>query len=134
MIEANPNEKLIIEENLELLKSLGIMIEHFGKSTFVIRALPNILQKQQTPALVNDIIDELNNDELNKISKIKEERIAMAACKSAVKAHDVLEFPQIYKILEELFECDNPNTCPHGRPVMIHFPLYELEKKFKRKV
>ncbi|MBT4824663.1 DNA mismatch repair endonuclease MutL [Candidatus Woesearchaeota archaeon] len=134
MIEANPNEKLIIEGNIELLKSLGIMIEHFGKSTFVIRALPNILQKQQTPALINDIIDELNNDELKKITKIKEERIAMAACKSAVKAHDVLEFPQIYKILDELFACENPNTCPHGRPTMIHFPLYELEKKFKRKV
>ena len=134
MIEANPNEKLIIEGNIELLKSLGIMIEHFGKSTFVIRALPNILQKQQTPALINDIIDELNNDELKKITKIKEERIAMAACKSAAKAHDVLEFPQIYKILDELFACENPNTCPHGRPTMIHFPLYELEKKFKRKV
>ena len=134
MIEANPNEKLIIEGNIELLKSLGITIEHFGKSTFVIRALPNILQKQQTPALINDIIDELNNDELKKITKIKEERIAMAACKSAVKAHDVLEFPQIYKILDELFACENPNTCPHGRPTMIHFPLYELEKKFKRKV
>ena len=70
MIEANPNEKLIIEGNIELLKSLGIMIEQFGKSTFVIRALPNILQKQQTPALINDIIDELNNDELKKITKI----------------------------------------------------------------
>ena len=68
------------------------------------------------------------------LKAIKEERIAMAACKSAVKAHDVLEFPQIYKLLNDLFKCNNPYTCPHGRPTVISIPLYELEKKFKRKV
>ncbi|MBT4541170.1 DNA mismatch repair endonuclease MutL [Candidatus Woesearchaeota archaeon] len=134
VIEANPTEKIVIEENLELLNGLGITIEEFGKNTFIVRALPSILQKQQTPSIINDIIDELNNDEFNKISQIKQERIAMAACKSAVKAHDVLEFPQLYKLLEDLFKCNNPNTCPHGRPTIISIPLYELEKKFKRKM
>ena len=132
VIEANPGESLIIEENIQLLSSLGIIIELFGKSTFIIRALPSIIFKQQTPALINDIIDELNNDELNRISQIKEERIAMAACKSAVKAYEALETHQITKILEDLFKCENPNTCPHGRPTMICFPTKEIERKFKR--
>jgi DNA mismatch repair protein MutL len=134
VIEANPHEFITINDNLELFNELGIKIEEFGKNSFIIRALPSILQKQQTPSIINDIIDELNNDELNKVSQIKQERIAMAACKSAVKAHDVLEFPQLYRLLDDLFKCKNPNTCPHGRPTIISIPLYELEKKFKRKV
>ncbi|MFH1439154.1 MAG: DNA mismatch repair endonuclease MutL [Candidatus Woesearchaeota archaeon] len=138
VVEANPQEKIVIEENLETFNKMGIVIEPFGKSTFVIRALPSIIHKQQTPAILNDIIDELNNEEikreLDKITKIKEERIAMAACRSAVKAHDVLEMPQLYKLIEDLFKCDNPNTCPHGRPIIICFTLEMLEKKFKRRV
>lgn len=132
VFEANPTENLVIAQNLETLKGMGIFIEPFGTSTFIIRALPSVLSRQQTSAILNDIIDELNNDELDALSTIREERIAMAACKSAVKAHDALEMPEVYKILEDLFKCENPNTCPHGRPVMICFPRYELEKKFKR--
>ena len=134
VFEANPHEKIIIDENIELFKKMAILIEPFGKTTYVIRALPSILSKQQTPAIINDIIDEMNNNEYDKLSKIKEERIAMAACRSAVKAYDVLEMPQIQKLLEDLFKCENSNTCPHGRPIIICFPIEELEKKFKRRV
>ncbi|MBI4453098.1 DNA mismatch repair endonuclease MutL [Candidatus Woesearchaeota archaeon] len=134
VFEANPHEKIIIDENIEMLKKMAILIEPFGKTTYIVRALPSILSKQQTPAIINDIIDEMNNNEYDKLSKIKEERIAMAACRSAVKAYDVLEVPQIQKLLENLFKCENPNTCPHGRPIIICFPIEELEKKFKRRV
>ena len=89
--------------------------------------------RTQHKQLIYDILDELNLGETVKIEDIKEERIARAACRSAVKAHDVLEFPEIYKILEALFQCENKFTCPHGRPAIIHYSLYELEKKFKRK-
>jgi len=133
MLELSPTDSLVVKNNLDVFLQLGIEMEEFGKDTFIVRSLPAVLSKQQDKRIIMDMIDELNSGELSKFSKIKEEQIAIASCRAAVKAHDVLEMPQVYRILQDLFKCENPNTCPHGRPVMIRFPLYEIEKKFSRK-
>ncbi|MBI5392685.1 DNA mismatch repair endonuclease MutL [Candidatus Woesearchaeota archaeon] len=133
VLHVTPNERVIIEQNIELLQSTGFNLELFGNDSYLLRSLPSVFGRTQQKQLIYDVIDELNLGETVKIEEIKEERIARAACRSAVKAHDVLEFPEIYRILEELFQCENKFTCPHGRPAIIHYSLYELEKKFKRK-
>ncbi|MBS3137612.1 DNA mismatch repair endonuclease MutL [Candidatus Woesearchaeota archaeon] len=133
VLHITPNECVIIEQNIELLQNAGFHLEQFGHDCYLLRSLPSVFGRTQHKQLIYDILDELNLGETVKIEDIKEERIARAACRSAVKAHDVLEFPEIYKILEALFQCENKFTCPHGRPAIIHYSLYELEKKFKRK-
>ena len=66
--------------------------------------------------------------------KIKQEKIIRSACRAAVKANDVVEVTQMIDILNDLQKLDNPFTCPHGRPTMVKYTLYELEKMFKRVV
>ncbi len=134
MLELSALESDVVIDNLNILENCGISIEEFGKNTFLVRSLPSIFARQQDKKIVLDIIGELASGELKSISIVKEERIAMAACRSAVKANDVLEMPELYKLLQELFTCKNPYSCPHGRPSMIHYSLYDLEKKFKRRV
>lgn len=134
MLEVSALEADVVIHNLSVLEKAGIGIEAFGKNTFLVRSLPSIFARQQDKNIVLAIIGELGSGELKSISTITEERIAMAACRSAVKAHDVLEMPELYALLQELFSCKNPYSCPHGRPSMIHYSLYDLEKKFKRRV
>jgi DNA mismatch repair protein MutL len=133
VLHITPNEQIIIEQNSALLHEAGFHLEQFGHDSYLLRSVPSVFGRMQHKQLIYDVLDELNLGETSKIEEIKEERIARAACRSAVKAHDVLEFPEIYKILEQLFQCENKFTCPHGRPAIIHYSLYELEKKFKRK-
>ena len=59
---------------------------------------------------------------------------AHAACRMSIKAHDYISLDEAEKLLEKLLTCDNPYHCPHGRPVMINYSYYELEKLFKRVV
>ena len=134
MLELSALESNTAFENIPLLRECGIEIEDFGKNTFIIRSLPSVFARQQDKKIVADIISELSNNELKTLTTLKEERIAMAACRSAVKAHDMLEMPEMYKIMQELFSCSNPYSCPHGRPTMINYTIYDLEKKFKRRV
>lgn len=134
MLELSALETDVVINNISILENCGIFIEEFGKNTFLVRSLPSIFARQQDKNIVLAIIGELGSGELKTISLVKEERIAMAACRSAVKAHDILEMPELYALLQELFSCKNPYSCPHGRPSMIHYSLYDLEKKFKRRV
>ncbi len=133
VLHLTPQEKMIVEENNSFLNSSGFSIEPFGNDSCLLRTIPSVFGRTQSKELVYNILDELNLGESTAIDELKEERIARAACRAAVKAHDVLEFPEIYKIIEELFQCENRFTCPHGRPAIIHYSMYELEKKFKRK-
>ncbi|MBI3031965.1 DNA mismatch repair endonuclease MutL [Candidatus Woesearchaeota archaeon] len=134
MLELSALETDVVINNISILENCGIFIEEFGKNTFLVRSLPSIFARQQDKNIVLAIIGELGSGELKTISLVKEERIAMAACRSVVKAHDILEMPELYALLQELFSCKNPYSCPHGRPSMIHYSLYDLEKKFKRRV
>jgi DNA mismatch repair protein MutL len=54
------------------------------------------------------------------------------ACKASIKAHDKLSIVEMNDLIKTLFECDNPTCCPHGRPTIIHFSKYDIEKMFKR--
>ena len=62
-----------------------------------------------------------------------EEKIAITlACKMSIKANHHISMEEITYILDELVKCDNPYNCPHGRPTIIKFSIYDLEKMFKR--
>ncbi len=133
MLETTPAESIIIENNLGLLKSLGFNIESFGKNSFLLRTTPSILGKQLDKNILFEIIPQLES-KTTKIDKIKQEKIIRSACRAAVKANDVVEVTQMIDILNDLQKLDNPFTCPHGRPTMVKYTLYELEKMFKRVV
>ena len=73
----------------------------------------------------------LNNDHLDVVA-LQEHAIATLACKASLKANTYLTLNDMQTIMDNLMRCDNPYVCPHGRPTVIFYSDYELEKLFKR--
>lgn len=120
------------EENREVFKHCGFIIEVFGDNTINIKEVPYLLGKLEAKKLFFDILDNIKNLGSGKKEEVKYEKIASMACKSAIKANDALSLKEIESLLDELKYIEDPYNCPHGRPTIIKMSLYELEKKFKR--
>lgn len=80
----------------------------------------------------HELLDELSQERLSKEISSVNDRIATMACKSAVKGNNRLSRQEAQVLIDELLTLDNPYHCPHGRPTIIAYSKYELEKKFKR--
>ncbi|AST59075.1 DNA mismatch repair protein MutL [Thermoanaerobacterium thermosaccharolyticum] len=132
LVNIEPGDEEIINENVELFNKLGYKFESFGNNSIILREVPVILGQPESRQLFIDIIDKLRNGDFNKDIKLKEESIIMMACKKAVKAMDKLSKEEIKSLFDELKITENPYTCPHGRPVIISIKKYEIEKMFKR--
>lgn len=131
VIDLSFDEKEIVNKNIDLFKNIGFEIEDFGSNSISIRAIPIIYGNPNIKDIFLEILGEINineSDVLNTINKV----IYTMACKSSIKAGDKLNNMEMIKLVEELRHCENPYTCPHGRPTIIKMTFYELEKKFKR--
>ena len=78
------------------------------------------------------MVKQLLDNKRISIGELREEAAIMMSCKAAIKANRHLRTDEMFQLLETLRRCQEPYTCPHGRPVVIHFSTYELEKMFKR--
>lgn len=132
VMELTPNEFAGYVENKEIFNNAGFIIEEFGENTINIKEVPLILGIPKVEKLFMDILDNLTGMGSGKTSEVKYNAIATMACKSAIKAHDLLSNEEMEHLLEELRYIDNPFTCPHGRPTIIKYTLTEVEKLFKR--
>lgn len=132
-IELPTNEYLILKENLELLRSMNFDIEEFGINSFIIRGHPTWLPKGNEELAIRKIIELVIMKEKN-FDRLKfNDRVAMTiSCKASIKANDNISLDEMEHLIEKLRNCNNPYTCPHGRPTIIFYSNYELEKLFKR--
>ena len=132
-IEFTSSEYNIIKNKLDMLASIGIDAEEFGINTLVIKTHPSYLKEGYEEESVRKIIDIILNTDKD-FDRVKfEEKIAITlACKMSIKANHHISMEEITYILDELVKCDNPYNCPHGRPTIIKFSIYDLEKMFKR--
>ena len=117
---------------MDVIKSLGIGLEEFGGNSFVVREVPIWMAKNN----INDYVEEIINQVINNKKQTKMEFLdnmaKSLACKKSVKGNEYLSSMQIEFLLEDLVKCNNPYTCPHGRPIIIKYSKYEIEKWFKR--
>lgn len=120
------------EENNKVFSGAGFVIEHFGGETISIKEVPYFLGKLDSKKLFMEILDNLKGLGSGKTSEVKLNKIASMACRSAVKANDYLNHDEMEKLLEDLRYINDPFYCPHGRPIIIKFTEYELNKKFRR--
>jgi DNA mismatch repair protein MutL len=133
-LELGKREALVVEARLEELKRAGFEFEPFGGETFLVRALPAaVAQRQRPETVVRAIIDELvEKTASRKLMVPAEEVLITASCKMAVKAGDPMKFEEMEALLADLLACENPYTCPHGRPIIIELPNDDLDRKFGR--
>lgn len=120
------------EENYDVFKAAGFTLEAFGGNTLSLKEVPYFLGKLDPKGLFINILDDLKNLGTGKTVDVKYNRIATMACKAAVKGNDSLSEIEMLKLVEELRYIDDPFHCPHGRPTIIKFSNYDLEKKFRR--
>ena len=129
-LELEKNDILLFDK--DKYKDLGFDIEVFGENDLVIRSVPSYLKDDNLKEDLKDIVlDILHNQKFDKKS-FYYDIAATTACKMSLKAHDYLNIESSYDLVDRLFKCDNPYNCPHGRPTVIKFTVYEIERMFKR--
>lgn len=126
------DEMIILKENREALEEVGVFLEEFGMNTFLVREHPTWFPEGFEQEIIEDLIEQVLKTRKTDVKKLREEAAIMMSCKKSIKANYYLTNEQIEALLEDLRKAENPFTCPHGRPVMIHFSTYEIEKMFKR--
>lgn len=129
------DEYLKLKTKEEELKKLGIEYEEFGINTIIIRKHPKWLNKNYVTDTIRKMIELLIEDTKLSKEKFNDHFIATTACRMSIKANDYISLEEANELVETLLTtCENPYHCPHGRPVIIHYTYYELEKLFKRVV
>ncbi len=132
-VELSPSEFLILKNNLNVLLNMGFKVEEFGLNTYIIKEHPTWLKPGYEEESIRKIIDLIikNQGEFD-VVKFNEHIAITLACKMSIKANMRISLEAAEELLNELVTCDNPYNCPHGRPTIIKFSIYDLERMFKR--
>lgn len=131
-IELASNEFLIVKNHLDILKEYGFEAEEFGMNTIIIRSHPNWIFDDIAEECIRKVVDIIISKESFDFDQFVWRMAATMACRMSVKANDYLSYDDQVWLLETLRNCENPFTCPHGRPTIITYTKYDLEKLFKR--
>jgi DNA mismatch repair protein MutL len=132
-MEFTSDEAGWLKDHLALFTQIGIDIEHFGGSTFLVRAYPHWFPPGDEADLLQEIAEwVLAERKAIDIAKLREKSAILCSCKASIKANQNLSISEMNLLLIRLGQCRNPYTCPHGRPIAVSFSVHELEKMFKR--
>ncbi|MGU8606435.1 DNA mismatch repair endonuclease MutL [Clostridium perfringens] len=123
---------LYYDENKEIFEKAGFKISDFGDNSIRIEEVPYFLDKLNPTELITSMINNLKKMGTGETVEVKYNKIASMSCRAAVKANDVLSILEMENLIEDLRYINYPFHCPHGRPTIIKFTSYELDKKFKR--
>ena len=132
-VEYPLSECMIIEERKDLLKKVGIELLPFGNG-FIIKQLPMWMNQIDEHIFIEDMINQVLKDNKINLISLQEHAIATLSCKASLKGNTHLSAEGMQNIVDNLMRCDNPYVCPHGRPTIIYYSAYDLEKLFKRVV
>lgn len=131
-LEYSADDCIKISEHLEDLKSVGVFLEPFGERAFIVHSHPQWLPKGEEQQMIEGIIEQMLSMRKVDIKKLREEAAIMMSCKASIKANHHLRNDEIQQLLDDLRRCSDPFTCPHGRPIVVHYSTYQIEKMFKR--
>lgn len=131
-LELAGEDREVLLRNILLFRDLGFVVEHFGGNTFLLREVPAYLSGD-APDYFPDLLEIVREQKWQVSStRLQDEALKMAACKSAIKAGDIMTLAEISHLLAELDRVRQPYTCPHGRPTIFRLSPEELEKRFLR--
>ncbi|WP_100403001.1 DNA mismatch repair endonuclease MutL [Bacillus sp. FJAT-42315] len=131
-LEYSADDCIKISQYTEQLEEVGIFLEPFGDRAFIVRSHPQWFPKGEEQTIIEEMIEQLLAMKQVDIKKLREEAAIMMSCKASIKANHHLRQDEIQQLLDDLRKSSDPFTCPHGRPILVHYSTYELEKMFKR--
>jgi len=130
-VKCSLTESAGAEDWLHVLSEMGYFLEPFGPGTYLVKEIPGFLAYEEAERFLSDFLDHVTDD-----TELSDRRVlakaASSACKEAVKGREHLSSKEIDELLIRLSQCENPLSCPHGRPTFIRFPQVEIERKFRR--
>ena len=126
------NEYLLVLERMKEINALGIKIEDFGNGSFLVREVPIWLFKGKEKEFIDEIIYLIISDKKTQKHEFLDNMAKSLACKKSIKGNQFISKQEVLYLFEDLQKCENPYTCPHGRPVIIRYKQEEIEKWFKR--
>ncbi|RKL69078.1 DNA mismatch repair endonuclease MutL [Salipaludibacillus neizhouensis] len=130
--EFTQSEESLMTEYQKELEDVGLFLEPFGSRTYIVRSHPTWFPEGQEEEVISEMLEQLRNEQTIHIGKLREEAAILMSCKAAIKANRHLTKDEMFQLLETLRTCEDPYTCPHGRPILIHYSTYDIEKMFKR--
>ncbi len=133
IIQVRASQSTQLIEYIPELEKIGIKISPFGINSFRVSSIPTWMKDANVQEYIEEAIEQvLNSQGKIKVGDLRSNAIAMLSCKAALKANRHLSLSEMSMLLRNLLMCNNPFTCPHGRPITILFTMGELDKMFKR--
>ncbi|XOW49493.1 DNA mismatch repair endonuclease MutL [Staphylococcus haemolyticus] len=126
------DEQMIIDQYQDELDKVGVHLEHFGGHDYIVNSYPVWFPKAEAEEIIQDMVELVLNDKKVNVKKLREDAAIMMSCKKSIKANHYLKNNEMADLIDQLREAEDPFTCPYGRPIIINFSNYELEKLFKR--
>lgn len=133
-LELSVMDANILEDNLDILKELGIDIEQFGQSSFIVRALPQQISGCDINSLFNEIIPILKEGARLRKEEIMDGITKLMACHSSIRSGADMSKEEMKALIHQLRKTEVPSNCPHGRPTYKRFSFSELDRLFKRQL
>ena len=130
-VELTTGQVDVLEKNADFLEGYGFQVESFGGNAYLLRAVPSILTTQDPSQSLVNVLDMVAFEGL--LRQQEDILAASIACHSAIRAGKPLTEAEMRALLEQLEKADNPHTCPHGRPTMIHISSYHMDREFGRR-
>jgi DNA mismatch repair protein MutL len=134
-IDIGPGAMATVQEHLEDLNQVGWGVEEFGANSLIVRSVPASLATRASGDGAGQVfvrvLDELNEGGTGETWRNR--MLATIACHSSVRAGQILSTDECKDLIRQLEKADRPNTCPHGRPTIIHLNVNDLEREFKRR-
>jgi DNA mismatch repair protein MutL len=135
-----PRQRARLAEQLDLFHSVGFMLEPFGATDYLIRAVPDILADGDPRTALSHILDEMadereegTGEHANPVGTLRKDALIASVCKqSAIKGGRLLTMPEMQELIQQLEQCEAPRTCPHGRPTVVRLGLEQLAREFRR--
>jgi DNA mismatch repair protein MutL len=133
-IELMPKEQQLLDSWKDVLIDIGFNIEHFGGSTYHVRAVPAVSYRLERPEAIHDILRDLfSSGKIGPDATNREEVLKILACRGSVKSGYEMNSSEMKTLIRDLYSCQNPHTCPHGRPVAVLIDEAQLERIFQRR-
>jgi DNA mismatch repair protein MutL len=131
-VELSPEHQELVKDGAEAMKTYGFELDSFDGHSYVLRAVPAVFRRGDPADGLMEVLEMIRRD-ASSLGGYREALAASIACHSAVRAGLSLDHREMQEIIRLLERTENPHTCPHGRPTMLHLSSHNLERQFGRR-